>query len=1009
MRSLKLLVLLAMTFISVHCKLETFYVKPAHNTSNCSCPNDTLRCATFDVYANITRDGWIQASSNDTGREIELIFLCGNHTLNSSNIATLNLSRLSYLAVKGYAGDKTSPVVIQNVILKIQNISKLHMEDVTIVDITFSVHPADLEDKVIFHIKNSIFIQSDCLIVHSDLTIENSDIINGTNTAFNMVSSTLTLTGNVNFRGNSGERGGALGLISSHLNISRNTTVTFSNNHATSKGGAIFVNNPIEIYKVLPFSECFYHLLDYNENASYNLTFTGNLADKGGSHIFGSSLKSFCTAAMNESVAIPSYKVISLGKVFHFENPELLENPNSNHSAIAAPPARICVCDENNFPQCVDESKIFMSNITHLPGETFSLSVVLVGGDFGSTIGVIQANLLSPHHNYPSCSEELPNGDKENLDECYQLVYKMNCTKVKYTIYSKNPNEMLSLMALKSTPVRDPTEGYKSEISDSIKAYINEGVIRGNLMFTPLFIDVTLKHCPPGFSLGDEVLGCDCYLPLKNNYEDLKCLLSNSSGLLSHPKLWIGASSFNETEVIMSSYCPLCNQSAQSEFPVTLESSDSINTQCALNHADRLCGRCKEGYSLAIGSSKCVRCSNNKNLALLVFFAAAGLLLILFITLLNLTVTQGMINGVILYANIIWVYETIVFPQETTGVLLFLRIFIAWLNLDFGIETCFVVGLDAFWKTLLQYLFPMYIWSIVLVIIFGAKYSTRLTKLFGSQTVSILSTMALLSYMKLLRNAIMSLSYAHLDYYNSKEMVRRIVVWAMDGTLKYCEFPHFFLFTAALITLCLCLPYILLLLLGRWLRNLSYFTRFHPIFDSYFASIKNQHHYWPGVLLVVRAFLYLIQFNVSEREATFVLLITVVALLGYMSIARPQRSLAVFTVNSAFLVNLVILSGAVLYIDSTAGNYKGAQSEKIVYITIASTGVAAVKFCIIIVSSLVRVIPYSEFSTTYHSYRLKYQKSVLIKRHRKTIKMPTTVSYTSLRDSILEDSEPPLM
>ena len=254
---------------------------------------------------------------------------------------------------------------------------------------------------------------------------------------------------------------------------------------------------------------------------------------------------------------------------------------------------------------------------------------------------------------------------------------------------------------------------------------------------------------------------------------------------------------------------------------------------------------------------------------------------------------------------------------------------------------------------------------------------------------------------KLLRNIILSLSYAHLDHFDNKQLICRVIVWVVDGTLNYCGFPHFFLFFVALVALCLCLPYVLLLLLGRLIRNLPYFTRFHPIFDSYFASIENRHHYWPGVLLIARAFLYLIPFAISERGATLVLLITTVLLLGYMSVARPQRSLAVFALHSAFLVNLVILSGAVLYVDSTTNSYtyKREQSKEIAYITIASTGAAVVKFCIIIVLLVVRAIPY----TTYRSYKLKYKKSMLVKRRRKTIKKPTTVSYTTLRDSILEE------
>ena len=55
------------------------------------------------------------------------------------------------------------------------------------------------------------------------------------------------------------------------------------------------MDNPTEIYKIFPDSDCFYQLLDYDENATYNLTFTNNSAQVGGKHIFGAPLKSYCT------------------------------------------------------------------------------------------------------------------------------------------------------------------------------------------------------------------------------------------------------------------------------------------------------------------------------------------------------------------------------------------------------------------------------------------------------------------------------------------------------------------------------------------------------------------------------------------------------------------------------------------------------------------------------------------------------------------------------------------
>ena len=179
----------------------------------------------------------------------------------------------------------------------------------------------------------------------------------------------------------------------------------------------------------------------------------------------------------------------------------------------------------------------------------------------------------------------------------------------------------------------------------------------------------------------------------------------------------------------------------------------------------RLCGGCKHNYSLAIGSFNCIHCSNNDNLSLLIFFVAAGPLLIVLISVLNLTVTQGMINGLVVYANIIWAYQSFFFPHRITGILTFLQVFIAWLNFDFGIETCFVIGLDAYWKTWLQYTFPIYTAGLFVI---GVRYSSKLSNLCGSRSVPTLATLLFLSYTKLLHTVIASLRLASVACYTPK-------------------------------------------------------------------------------------------------------------------------------------------------------------------------------------------------------------------------------------------------
>ena len=64
----------------------------------------------------------------------------------------------------------------------------------------------------------------------------------------------------------------------------------------------------------------------------------------------------------------------------------------------------------------------------------------------------------------------------------------------------------------------------------------------------------------------------------------------------------------------------------------------------------------------------------------------------------------------VFYANIVGINCTLFLPAKSTDAL---SVFTAWLNLDFAIEICFYVGMDAFSKTWLQFVFPVYLWLLV--------------------------------------------------------------------------------------------------------------------------------------------------------------------------------------------------------------------------------------------------------------------------------------------------------
>ena len=98
----------------------------------------------------------------------------------------------------------------------------------------------------------------------------------------------------------------------------------------------------------------------------------------------------------------------------------------------------------------------------------------------------------------------------------------------------------------------------------------------------------------------------------------------------------------------------------------------------------------KDDHSIALGTLHCIPCSNSY-ISLVVPFAFAGLALVAFLLLLNLSVSNGMINGFIFYTNIIQANRSVFFPSKKHSHVL--SVFIAWMNLDLGIETCFYDGM----------------------------------------------------------------------------------------------------------------------------------------------------------------------------------------------------------------------------------------------------------------------------------------------------------------------------
>lgn len=121
----------------------------------------------------------------------------------------------------------------------------------------------------------------------------------------------------------------------------------------------------------------------------------------------------------------------------------------------------------------------------------------------------------------------------------------------------------------------------------------------------------------------------------------------------------------------------------------------------------------------------------------------------------------------------------------------------AILNLDVAFEVCFYEGFNTYAKTWLSILFPMYLFTLIILIIIVGHYSQKFARLIGkSDPVATLSTLILIYYAKLVLITITVFSYAEPSYPPGGESK---TVWFPDASVKCFEGKHIALVIVALI------------------------------------------------------------------------------------------------------------------------------------------------------------------------------------------------------------------
>ena len=409
---------------------------------------------------------------------------------------------------------------------------------------------------------------------------------------------------------------------------------------------------------------------------------------------------------------------------------------------------------------------------------------------------------------------------------------------------------------------------------------------------------VNLLPCPVGFTLQDGICDCDFILT--------KILVScniDQSAIRRPANTWLTAHNQTQSTKYLISDCPM---------GYCLPYSSNVNLlypdlQCQFNRTGVLCSQCQQPLSMIFGSSRCMECTNI-HILITIIVIVAGIVLVVLLYLLNLTVTKGTVNGIILYANIISINDSYFLINNNTFKPL--QLFISFTNLDLGIETCFYDGMDSYAKMCLQLFFPFYL---IVLIIIASRYSSRILRLTFSRSLPVLATLFLLSYTGVLRTVSTVLfSYSTITHLPSGY---HQMVWSIDASVPLFGIKFTILFIACLVLFLLLIPFNIVLLFTRYLSKFRMINRFKPLLDAFQGSYKDKYYYWVAVNIILRSlFFALYGLNSKLRLLLATMILVVFATChGYI---KPNKNKVVNIHELLLLINLTI-TYAVSYYSSS--------------------------------------------------------------------------------------------
>ena len=667
---------------------------------------------------------------------------------------------------------------------------------------------------------------------------------------------TIDFKGNVTFTNNIGS---AVVAIDAGINIHSKTTVNFSNNHA-ELGGAIYLSSNSWI-SVSP------HVQVSFINNSANVSGGAIYYQKGGEHDLTSSVN--CFIRYSDVTVAPD----------HWHNVRFLFLDNcasSDYGGDAIYTTTIADCAWNGSFNAGNETALNQIFIEWLNFK------------FNNTSNNNCSNFIQTSANYINFEgiKQLKIAPGESFKFPFKALNGFNCSTHATFIISSNDEQVTipnPVVQTSGSTLLKMTKDVNSSFNLQFETVDNRKHVG--------YITVMVEKCPMGYILNNDV--CECIDV--NKHEGLASCGSSKLEIYIRPGYWAGyvrQGEFFSTYTCPFSYCIETNS--------RIALSNDSDVLCK-NRTGRLCGECKDGYGLSVGTLDCVNCTGSYFIAWIILITTTYVpITIVFVLMLvlNMNLAVGPIHSFIFFCQVFpaisldnnhWgdYNSAITIISDIHSAII--NVMSLRFNMYFTTNYCLFSSMDNMDYYLLQYassLYPLVILVIIVKIIrycpgcIPAKYFWHTIKCCVKairKRTSMHQTIVhgLIGFLLLTYANFVNVSFQILKYAYFEDSTGAILVPFRQGTMLYFDKHHLPYALVALVFLLIfgILPPLILILYPTTLMIIAYFGwdntvevrtlrkwipfyRLMPIFDAFWSELKPGCRAFAGLYFLYRLLVF---------------------------------------------------------------------------------------------------------------------------------------------------------